>query len=107
MRQCDDLDGALDGIIEDPTLCCKSTLFSNESLSHNLADPRPEALQCAPSMNTSTCLTSDQVLTVRAVLSDYIGEDLKPIFPRLQPGAELGASTSAFAGKLGITILET
>ncbi|KAK7063611.1 tannase and feruloyl esterase-domain-containing protein [Favolaschia claudopus] len=50
--QCDGLDGAIDGIIEDPSRC----------------DFRPEALLCAPSKRTS-CLTSRQVDIVRAVFS--------------------------------------
>lgn len=64
-----------DGIIEDPTLC----------------QFRPEALQCAPG-NSTDCLTSTQVNSVRQVFSGYYGVDGSLIYPRMQPGSELLAA---------------
>lgn len=73
MSQCDDIDGIVDGIIEDPTLC----------------QFRPEALQCPPDTTNSTiCLTSAQVGAVRAAITDYYGVDGQLIYPRMQPGSE-------------------
>jgi feruloyl esterase len=73
LNQCDSIDGVVDGIIEDPTLC----------------QFRPEALLCASnSTNTTSCLTSDQVRAVRIVFEDYYGVDGSLIYPRMQPGSE-------------------
>lgn len=77
MNQCDGIDGVVDGIIEDPELC----RF------------RPETLQCPPgTTNSSTCLTSAQVGSVREVFTDFYGVDEKLIYPRMQPGSEIIAS---------------
>ncbi|KAF8861459.1 putative feruloyl esterase B-2 [Acephala macrosclerotiorum] len=75
LNQCDLLDGVADGIIEDPTLC----------------QFRPEALQCAPG-NSTNCLTSTQVNSVRQVFSGYYGVDGSLIYPRMEPGSELLAA---------------
>lgn len=77
LKQCDGLDGVVDGIIEDPELC------------HYM----PITLQCpSNATNTTTCLSSAQVNTVSAVHAPYYGENGKLIFPRLQPGAEAAAA---------------
>jgi len=84
LNQCDSIDGAVDGIIEDPLLC----------------QFRPEALQCAPGNNNTTgCLTAAQVRAVRAVFTDFYGNDGKLVYPRMQPGSELVASYVYYNGK--------
>jgi feruloyl esterase len=78
LNQCDDIDGVLDGIVEDPMLC----RF------------RPEALLCPPGTANSTaasCLTSAQALAVREAFTDYYGIDGQLIYPRMQPGSEATA----------------
>ncbi|KAF7298014.1 Carboxylic ester hydrolase [Mycena chlorophos] len=68
LAQCDDLDGAVDGIIEDPALC----------------NFNPDALICANGQNSS-CLTKAQADTVRAVFA--------PLFAKetfIYPGYEFG-----------------
>ena len=82
LNQCDGLDGVLDGIIEDPTLC----IF------------RPEALLCARNA-TSGCLTPNQVSIVNRVFSPYYGEDGNLIYPAMQPGSEIMAVERLYAGK--------
>ncbi|KAH9211422.1 putative feruloyl esterase [Leptodontidium sp. 2 PMI_412] len=77
LRQCDGIDGVVDGIVEDPEMC----RF------------RPEALLCAPGVTNSTdCLSKEQVVAVRTVFTDYYGVDGKLIYPRMQPGSEVVAS---------------
>lgn len=74
LKQCDGIDGVVDGIIEDPQLCSYT----------------PVSLQCpAGSTNTTSCLTAAQVNIVTSVLSPYYGIDGSLIYPRLQPGTEL------------------
>jgi feruloyl esterase len=71
LAQCDTLDNAADGIIEDPELC----------------NFRPEALICSSTTtNTSTCITGKQAATIRALLSPLYGENGTFIYPRMQPG---------------------
>ncbi|CAG9989270.1 unnamed protein product [Clonostachys byssicola] len=72
IKQCDKLDGVLDGILEDPELC----------------QYRPESLICAKNQTTG-CLTGAQVETVRSVFSPTYGPDGKFIYPRIQPAKDM------------------
>lgn len=84
LKQCDGLDGAIDGIIEDPTLCYY----------------KPITLQCpSNATDTSSCLTAPQVLTVQGVLSDYHGQNGALVFPRMQPGSELASRFIEYNGQ--------
>ncbi|KAK7063619.1 carboxylic ester hydrolase [Favolaschia claudopus] len=71
LAQCDGLDGALDGILEEPSRC----------------DFKPEALICAPGQ-TASCLTSQQAATVRAVFSPLFARS-SFMYPALQFGPRL------------------
>ena len=82
LKQCDGLDGVMDGIIEDPNLCSF----------------RPEALLCTKNASTK-CLTSTQVETVRKIFSPFYGEDGNLIYPAMQPGSEILAAENLYAGK--------
>ncbi|KAL1870341.1 putative feruloyl esterase B-2 [Paecilomyces lecythidis] len=82
LRQCDDLDGAKDGILEDPDLC----------------HPIIETLICQPGSNHTTCLTGQQAETVRQVLSPLYDENGQLLYPRMQPGAEESDASIFYAG---------
>jgi feruloyl esterase len=92
LNPCDAIDGAIDGIVEDPMLC----------------QFRPEALLCPAGTTNSTaasCLTRSQVLAVREVVTDYYGVDGQLIYPRMQPGSEETAqyvyyTTGAFSASV-------
>ncbi|EIW55233.1 feruloyl esterase-like protein [Trametes versicolor FP-101664 SS1] len=77
MRQCDALDGLLDGIINDPRACSF----------------RPEALTCTPGQNMSTCLTEDQIGALHRIFADYYEADQTYIFGGYQPGGEKAYAT--------------
>lgn len=70
LKQCDCIDGVLDGVLEDPRLCRY----------------RPESLICV-SKHAENCLTGIQAATVRSVFSSVYGPDGTLVYPRLQPGA--------------------
>jgi feruloyl esterase len=85
LQQCDELDGVKDGTLVDPALC--TAVF------------RPETLLCTTSdTNTSSCLTPEQVDTVRKVFSPLYGVDGQMIYPALAPGAELLATQRLLSG---------
>ncbi|KAJ7871715.1 tannase and feruloyl esterase [Mycena olivaceomarginata] len=65
MRQCDGIDGVLDGIITEPDAC----------------NFRPEALICHPEAALDTCLTRPQVEALRKIYSPTL------LYPRFDPGA--------------------
>ena len=82
LKQCDGIDGALDGIIEDPSLC----------------NFRPEAILCKQGTSTD-CLTSTQVDIVRGIFSPLYGNDKNLIYPAMQPGSEILAAERLYAGR--------
>ncbi|KAI7970325.1 hypothetical protein EIK77_000539 [Talaromyces pinophilus] len=83
LRQCDGLDGANDGIIEDPDLC----------------QPFLQTLICEPyASNRTSCLTGTQVHSVQQVLSPLYGVNGTLLFPRMQPGSELRAAPIKYNG---------
>ncbi|KAJ7087920.1 tannase and feruloyl esterase [Mycena belliarum] len=71
LRQCDALDGLVDGIISDPDDC----------------DFNPQALLC-PANKSDDCLTAVQVQTLKNIYSPLTGKDGEVIYPRYSPGAE-------------------
>ncbi|KAJ5765729.1 feruloyl esterase B [Penicillium odoratum] len=91
MRQCDTIDGAKDGIIEDPDLCSPilETLICNETTS----------------ANSSSCITGRQANIANLALSDFYGPEGKLYYPRLQPGAEADSAAIYFSGSPFSTLM--
>ncbi|KAJ6530000.1 tannase and feruloyl esterase [Mycena vulgaris] len=81
LRQCDALDGVVDGIITEPDAC----------------DFRPETVQCT-GRNTTGCLTPTQVESVKNVFTPLFGGQGQLIYPRYSPGAEADPSQSQIFG---------
>lgn len=84
LKQCDALDGFVDGIIEDPRLC----------------NYDPSGLACPEgSTNATNCLTAPQVETVKAVFSPLLNDAGDLVYPRFQPGPEIIGSAVIFNGQ--------
>ncbi|KNG46680.1 tannase and feruloyl esterase [Stemphylium lycopersici] len=84
LAKCDKLDNLEDGILEDPLLC----------------NYDPSGLACSgSSSNTTTCLTPEELATVKGVYSPLRNDAGDLVYPRLQPGAELPASRVIINGR--------
>jgi feruloyl esterase len=84
LKQCDHLDGHVDGIIEDPRICQYD----------------PSGLACPEgTTNSTSCLTAEQVNTVKAVFSPLLNDDGDLVYPRFQPGPEIIGSAILFNGQ--------
>lgn len=85
LKQCDDLDGARDGILESPDLC----------------NYNPSSLICASNTTNSTsCLTATQAQTVRSIFSPLLDPDGSLVYPGMQPGSETtGAVQTYYNGR--------
>ncbi|KIV99408.1 uncharacterized protein PV09_08947 [Verruconis gallopava] len=84
LRQCDDLDGVRDGIIEYPDLC----------------DFKPEVLLCKPDTpDVNLCLSTAQVKQVQQIFSPYTHSDGSLIYPGMQVGSEQQAVDRLYSGK--------
>ena len=81
LNQCDGIDGAVDGIIEDPSLC----------------NFNPETLLCQP-RSSANCLSSSQVEILRRIFSPLFDETGSLIYPAMQPGSEIMAVEKLYAG---------
>ncbi|KAJ4349266.1 hypothetical protein N0V95_004696 [Ascochyta clinopodiicola] len=81
LKQCDTIDKAQDGIIEDPTLC----KFN------------PSTLLCTGN-STANCLSEPQVQQLKTIFSDYKAPDGRLIFPAMQPGSEVLSVDKLYAG---------
>lgn len=83
LRQCDTIDGVADGIIEDPSLCHFD----------------PDAMLCGSGLtNSSSCLTSAQVETVRKIFSPYDWTNGTLLYPAMNPGSEIIAADGLYSG---------
>ena len=82
LRQCDDLDGIKDGIIEYPDLCSFD----------------PKVLECQGG-SIANCLTAQQVDQVLKIFNPLTYEDGTIIYPAMQPGSEMKAIDRLYAGK--------
>ncbi|KAJ5213529.1 hypothetical protein N7449_000698 [Penicillium cf. viridicatum] len=83
LRQCDGLDGAMDGIIEDPDVC----------------HPNMVPILCMPWSDEDKCLTTAQVNTVHQVFSPLLSANGSIIYPRMQPGSKNWASQFMYNGQ--------
>ena len=72
LRQCDGLDGKIDGIIADPNRC----------------QWNPDTLLCGPTNNTTTCFSQDQVDGLKKFYQPIIGTNGDVLFSAYDPGAE-------------------
>jgi feruloyl esterase len=81
LRQCDEIDGVKDGIIEDPTLC----QFQSDTL-------------LCQGNNSTNCLSSAQVNIVRTVYSAYLWPNGTLAYPGMQPGSEILAASGLYSG---------
>lgn len=84
LSQCDSLDGATDGIIEDPDLCI----------------PILSTLICpSNATNTSACLNPGQYERAAMTLQPLYNDSGILIYPRLQPGAQAASYPILLSGK--------
>ena len=72
LRQCDGLDGKMDGIIVDPNLC----------------QWNPDTLLCGPEDDATTCLNQDQVDGLKKFYRPIFGTDGEVLYSAYDPGAE-------------------
>lgn len=85
LKQCDFNDGVRDGVLENPWEC----------------DFHPETLLCGEwATNSTACLNAAQVEIVRSVFQPLLEEGGELVYPGMQPGSELAASTGFYNGKM-------
>ncbi|KAF2470862.1 tannase and feruloyl esterase [Lindgomyces ingoldianus] len=81
LKQCDAIDGYIDGIIEDPLLCNYDS----------------KGLICGGNLTTN-CLTPVQSQTVQKIFSPLYAADGSLVYPRMQPGSEISAAYISYTG---------
>ncbi|KAJ9120083.1 hypothetical protein QFC22_002981 [Naganishia vaughanmartiniae] len=74
LKQCDGVDGVVDGILSDPEAC-------------NFV---PESMTCKQGNNGTNCLTLDQLETFRKLYTTYVDSEQNYIFSPYALGGELG-----------------
>ena len=88
LAKCDALDGAKDGVLEDPRKCTFD----------------PKSIQCAGA-DAPDCLTAAQVATVNKIYSDVKNPRTGEVyFARHEPGSENGWNTMAGANPFGLAL---
>lgn len=76
LKQCDAIDGKVDGIINDPSLCSWN----------------PDTLLCGPGQNTTTCLIQHQIDGLKRFYQPILGTKGELVFAAYEPGAEADIS---------------
>jgi feruloyl esterase len=89
LSACDDIDGVIDGIIEDPTLCKfePSVLVDSNGTSNDA------------NSSTSSSLTTAQAEIVRQIISPTTWPNGTFFFPGFQPGNEILAAAGLYDGQ--------
>lgn len=72
LRQCDGIDGKVDGVITDPTLCKWN----------------PHTLLCGPGQDAIACLTQPQIDGLKKLYQPILGTKGDVVFSPYDPGAE-------------------
>lgn len=93
LRQCDGLDEVEDGVITEPDDC----------------NFNPDVLRCSK-VRTGHCLTESQLEAVRKIYTPLYGEAGELVFPRFDPGAEMGPYvrlTTFHGGPYGYWLVRT
>lgn len=87
LAQCDALDGYVDGIIEEASVCHYTPSSAILCSSNNTT------------VNASSCLTDPQASTVRKFLSPLINSESNSlVYPAMQPGSEIAAAEIYYTG---------
>ncbi|EUC54189.1 feruloyl esterase B, partial [Rhizoctonia solani AG-3 Rhs1AP] len=81
VAQCDKFDGVADGLITNPR-ACKPDLTRVACGSGNMS----------PYVNSSNCLSDLQLVTLKAIYTNWTSNDGKFLFPTFEPGSEFGWS---------------
>ena len=76
LKQCDGIDGKVDGIINDPSLCSWN----------------PDTLLCGPGGNATTCLTQPQIDGLKKLYQPILGTKGDLLFSAFEAGAEADTS---------------
>ena len=86
MKQCDGIDGVIDGVITEPDAC----------------DFRPEEIQCSDSStSSSTCLSRDQVAALKQLYAPLYGLKGEFLFPNYNLGGDVATEQSqVFNGQI-------
>jgi feruloyl esterase len=85
LRQCDSLDGLVDGIISEPDDC----------------DFDPEVLLCSEGASNEGCLTRPQVDALHKLYQPLYGSDGRELYPRFDPGSEVDPRAArTFSGQV-------
>ncbi|CAE7172488.1 unnamed protein product [Rhizoctonia solani] len=79
VAQCEKIDGVADGIITNPRLC-KPDLTRVACGSTNIS----------PYVNASNCLSDSQLVTLKAIYTNWTSNDGQFLFPTFEPGSEFG-----------------
>lgn len=84
LRQCDGIDGVVDGIIEDPSVCHFN----------------PDTLLCGSGVtNGSACLSPSQAEIMRKIFSPYDWQNNTLLYPAMNPGGEIMSADGLYDGQ--------
>lgn len=83
LKQCDEIDGVADGIIEIPSKCHFD----------------PNTLLCKEGKEGDKCLSLAQVEQLKKIYAPYTYPDGELIFPRMTPGSEIKAVERLLSGQ--------
>ncbi|KAG8691555.1 hypothetical protein FRC11_001234, partial [Ceratobasidium sp. 423] len=88
--QCDDLDGVTDGVITNPGVC-----------NPNLSNMACGSSKPSDFVNSTTCLSESQMVTLRAIQTNWTSTGGEFLFPTFEPGSQWGWNTTVTGDPFG------